>query len=295
MPSAAATVATTTTISSLSASPTTMLMTISIINMRWRPPRLWLEDHERQIAVFSDILPKQVFDARLQQLNRLVRAQCPSSHTEYYVFVFIITCIACSAGFSLAARSADISMWYPLILLLVPAALSFWTSRRRATLVLRIKQFEQALKQTLREFNKKDRIRWSFRRPTAGDPLPTEFRTARLCLIIELGRAEEELPSYQAAVTDAASSIYYPRGLPPPSYSEVNMQELQQNRQHQHQQSSSLASSSRLDGSTLTFPATCSSQTSLIPTVPEPVMVRHQREPVAAAAPAAAPGRTTPS
>lgn len=48
--------------------------------------------------------------------------------------------VACSAGFSLAARSADISMWYPLILLLVPAALSYWTSRRRATFVYRIRQ-----------------------------------------------------------------------------------------------------------------------------------------------------------
>lgn len=76
----------------------------------------------------------------MRQLDRLVRTQCPSTHIEYYVFVFVIACVACSAGFSLAARSADISMWYPLILLLVPAALSYWTSRRRATFVHRIRQ-----------------------------------------------------------------------------------------------------------------------------------------------------------
>ncbi|KAI8139030.1 hypothetical protein BJV82DRAFT_628773 [Fennellomyces sp. T-0311] len=241
----------------------TVLTSMSIINMRWRPPRICFDDYERT-ATFSDLLPKQVFDDRLEQLNRLVRNKCPSSHTEYYVFVFIITCIACSAGFSLAARSADISMWYPLILLVIPAALSFWTSRRRASLVYRIKEFERVLKQTLREFNKSDRVRWSFRRPTGNDSIPVNYRTARLCLIVEISPEEEELPSYQAAVVDSSSSVYFPRGLPPPSYSEANMQQLLQP-----------SSSSRIESSTVgTYPATCSSQTSLLPTIPEPALVR---------------------
>ncbi|KAI9253487.1 hypothetical protein BDA99DRAFT_540739 [Phascolomyces articulosus] len=262
----------------------TVLTSMSIINMRWRPPRIWFEDDELRIATLGDILPKQELETRLKQLNQLVRAQCPSSHIEYYVFIFIITCIACSAGFSLAARSADISMWYPLILLIIPAALSFWTSRRRATLLYRIKQFEQVLKQTLREFNKKDRIQWSFRRPTSDDPLPNKFRTARLCLIIELTRPEEDLPSYQAAVTDVAFPIYYPRGLPPPSYSEANIQELQRSTASASSSSSSTTSSSQMmmieNNSTLAtstlYPPTCTSQTSLLLTVPEPAMVRHE-------------------
>ncbi|KAI7857480.1 hypothetical protein BDC45DRAFT_603524 [Circinella umbellata] len=251
--------------------PSTIITNMSIINMRWQPPRIWFEDNE-QTTLLGDILPKEVFGSRLEQLNQLVRTKCPSSHVESYVFIFIITCIVCSAGFSLAARSTSISMWYPLVLLIVPAALSFWTSRRRATLVYRIKKFEQELKQALQEFNEKDQIIWSFRRPSSDDPLPSKLRTARLCLIIELTQPDEDLPSYQAAVTDVVSPIYYTRGLPPPSYSEANIREVQQ------YSTSSRSSSEILEnsmGTSTIYPATCSSQTSLLLTVPEPAMVRH--------------------
>jgi hypothetical protein len=50
--------------------------------------------------------------------------------------VFVIA----SAAFSLVARAAGVSMWYPLILLIFPAVLSLWTSRRRATMVYRVKE-----------------------------------------------------------------------------------------------------------------------------------------------------------
>ncbi|KAG2227887.1 hypothetical protein INT45_002125 [Circinella minor] len=251
--------------------PPTIITNMSIINMRWRPPRIWFEDNE-QITSLGDILPKEVFDSRLDQLNQLVRTKCPSSHAESYVFIFIITCIVCSAGFSLAARSTSISMWYPLVLLIVPAALSFWTSRRRTTLVYRIKKFEQELKQALQEFNEKDQIIWSFRRPSSDDPLPNNFQTARLCLVIELTQPDEDLPSYQAAVTNVVAPIYYTRGLPPPSYSEANMQEVQQYSTPSRSSSEMLENSM---GTNIIYPPTCSSQTSLLLTVPEPAMVRH--------------------
>ena len=119
-----------------------------------------------------------------------------------------------------------------------------------------------------------DRIRWSFRRPSSDDPLPNKFQTARLCLIVELTRPDEDLPSYQAAVADPVSSVYYTRGLPPPSYSEANMQELlQQNSSLSESTSSGMLENSMCTNGT--YPATCSSETSLLLAVPEPAVVRH--------------------
>ncbi|CDH56487.1 predicted protein [Lichtheimia corymbifera JMRC:FSU:9682] len=242
--------------------PAAPITHINIITLRWMPPRIWFEDHD-QIPSFIEFLPKAIFEERLRQLDRLVRTQCPSTHIEYYVFVFVIACVACSAGFSLAARSADISMWYPLILLLVPAALSYWTSRRRATFVHRIRQFELALKQTLREFNKTDRLKWSFRRPSAHDALPSKYKNARLCLVIQISHYAEELPSYHTAVMSSSIVLDQQTLSPPPSYSQANLQDA-----------SSLSESTATSAPTLLYTSTNSSQTSLPLSHPEPAMVR---------------------
>jgi hypothetical protein len=70
----------------------------------------------------------------------MVRKKYPSSHLDYYIFALAIVFVIASAAFSLVARAAGVSMWYPLILLLFPASLSLWTSRRRATMVNRVKE-----------------------------------------------------------------------------------------------------------------------------------------------------------
>ncbi|KAF7724791.1 hypothetical protein EC973_000748 [Apophysomyces ossiformis] len=87
--------------------------------------------------------------------------------------------------------------------------------------------FERTLKQTLEEFTKTDvshHIRWSFRRPTQDDPLPARYKSARLCLVIEITELDpetallDELPSYQVAISSSGNT-----GTLPPSYSEVTM------------------------------------------------------------------------
>ncbi|KAI9317410.1 hypothetical protein BX666DRAFT_2120977 [Dichotomocladium elegans] len=242
----------------------TIITSMSVITLRWIPPRICWEGYV-QIPSFVDFLPKHIFDERLSQIERLVREKCPSTHVEYYIFVFIIACIVCSAGFSLAARSANISMWYPLILLIVPAALSFWTSRRRSTYVHRIKEFEQALKQMLKDFNKMDRVRWSFRRPSANDTLPIKYKRARLCLVIQISSYSEELPSYQTAVmSNIALDNSFHQPLPPPSYSQIDCPTA----------ASSIAGSSRTP--TLLLDSADSSRSSVYLTQPEQALVRQQ-------------------
>ncbi|KAG0174012.1 hypothetical protein DFQ28_007244 [Apophysomyces sp. BC1034] len=89
--------------------------------------------------------------------------------------------------------------------------------------------FERTLKQTLEEFTKTDathHIRWTFRRPTQDDPLPPSFKSARLCLVVEIVELDpemallDELPSYQVAISSTPNVATLP-----PSYSEVTMRQ----------------------------------------------------------------------
>ncbi|KAI8879617.1 hypothetical protein K501DRAFT_256493 [Backusella circina FSU 941] len=149
------------------------------------------------------MLPKTLVEARIDQLRTLVQDHCPSHHVDFYIFVVAILCVICSAIFTFVARSLSISMWCPLLLLLIPTGLSFWTSKRRSMLLVRIKE----LKQTLKEFTKNDsshRVGWSFQRV---HPDNAPCASTRFCLMImiteldsEMGLNAEELPSYQAAL-----------------------------------------------------------------------------------------------
>ncbi|CAO0800723.1 unnamed protein product [Mucor circinelloides] len=85
-------------------------------------------------------IPQTLAETRVEQLSRLVANQCPSHHVDFYVFTIAVLCVICSAIFTFVARSLHISMWCPLLLLLIPTALSFWTSKRRSTLIIKIKE-----------------------------------------------------------------------------------------------------------------------------------------------------------
>ncbi|KAI9032496.1 hypothetical protein CLU79DRAFT_150446 [Phycomyces nitens] len=114
------------------------LATISVLSRRWRPPTLGSVNIEQHPNIFQ-IVPRDLLDARIDTLDLFVQTSCPSIHLEYYVYVFTVACVVCSAAFSLAARSAGISMWYPLLLLLIPAGLNIWTNQRRSGLIDRIR------------------------------------------------------------------------------------------------------------------------------------------------------------
>ncbi|KAI9272113.1 hypothetical protein EDC94DRAFT_580577 [Helicostylum pulchrum] len=192
-----------------------MIVHFYIVSLRWRPPKV-LIDEESLSRNLSVLLPNTIVEARIDQIRRLVRNHCPSHHIDFYIFLLAVVCIICSAIFTFIARSLNISMWCPLILLLVPTGLSFWTSKRRSTLIVKIKEFESRLKKTLYEFNTNDsnhHINWSLERvPIEQAPC----RSARFCLMIhiteldpEMGIYGEELPTYQVATNNI---------ILPPSY-----------------------------------------------------------------------------
>ncbi|GAN04895.1 hypothetical protein MAM1_0076d04362 [Mucor ambiguus] len=111
-------------------------------------------------------------------------------------------------------------MWCPLLLLLIPTVLSFWTSKRRSTLIIKIKEFESALKKTLYEYTATDQnLKWTLQRVPIDEAPCTSVRFSFVIHITELDPemvyVGEELPSYQAALLNTATPFH------PPSYNEL--------------------------------------------------------------------------
>ncbi|KAI7863855.1 hypothetical protein BDF14DRAFT_1840523 [Spinellus fusiger] len=204
-----------------------VLSGLVIVSRRWRPPLLQVISHEHHRGLLG-LVPKDLFDSRVVHLSQFVKSSCPSVHSEYYIYIFTVTCVLCSAAFSLAARSVGISMWYPLLLLLIPAGLNLWVNHHRSRLVDQIKDFEFNLKKTLKEFTKTDiavhRIKWGARRLKDSDQIKPSHKVGLFCLLVEIisieeGEEPENLPPYQTSI-----SFENLRTMPntlPPSYSEV--------------------------------------------------------------------------
>ncbi|OAD04722.1 hypothetical protein MUCCIDRAFT_108555 [Mucor lusitanicus CBS 277.49] len=197
-----------------------MVACFYIVSLRWKPPKMIMLDEANVISGLSSFIPQAVAEARVEQLNRLVANQCPSHHVDFYVFTIAVLCVICSAIFTFVARSLHISMWCPLLLLLIPTALSFWTSKRRSTLIVKIKEFESALKKTLYEYTATDQnLKWTLQRVPIDEAPCTSVRFSFVIHITELDPemvyVGEELPSYQAALLNTATPFH------PPSYHEL--------------------------------------------------------------------------
>ncbi|KAI8389241.1 hypothetical protein BD560DRAFT_430218 [Blakeslea trispora] len=175
-----------------------ILANLYIVSQRWKPPKLiMLEPQPKIIHRLALYIPDTLTQARLDQLDQLVKEHCPSHHIDFYIFIVAVMCVVCSAVFTFVARSLQISMWCPLLLLLVPTGLSFWTSKRRSTLPTRTKEFESRVKKTLYGFTTVDHLVWSLERVPFNQ---TPFKSAKLCLMIQLTTLEDQLPSYQEAM-----------------------------------------------------------------------------------------------
>lgn len=77
-------------------------------------------------------LPKDQFDSHMATLRQLVRKEYPNIYPDTYMFMSAIGFVIATAAFSIVARGLEISMWYPLLILVAPAILAYWTTRRRS-------------------------------------------------------------------------------------------------------------------------------------------------------------------
>ncbi|ORE18860.1 hypothetical protein BCV71DRAFT_214503, partial [Rhizopus microsporus] len=168
-------------------------MLLYIVSFKWRPAKVIIENENVFMANLSSILPDTLAEERIRQLKQITKERCPSQYIDFYIFLIAVTCIICSAMFTFIARSLNISMWFPLILLIIPTIISFWTSKRRKQMYGEIREFERQVKKALSEFTKHDCsyfIVWSFEKMQL-DKAPCKH--LQLCFMIRVIQLDPEM------------------------------------------------------------------------------------------------------
>lgn len=85
------------------------------------------------IFFFFCKLSQDIFLARLEALDKHIIEEYPHIWLDTYLFFTAICFVIATAAFSIIARAANLSMWYPLTMLVIPAIVGFITTRRRRT------------------------------------------------------------------------------------------------------------------------------------------------------------------
>ncbi|KAJ8654091.1 hypothetical protein O0I10_010302 [Lichtheimia ornata] len=198
------------------------LAVFALVIHRYRPSRLVIAPYE-SYPQLAEYLPKDQFDSHMLTLRQLVRKEYPNIYPDTYMFMSAIGFVIATAAFSIVARGLEISMWYPLLILVAPAILAYWTTRRRSIHYIKINNFQEHLQQCLKDLSELDRphqVRWDYRRlrdyDTARDlHLPPPLNNWSISLVIEAVQIDPEaeviargmtggdtLPSYGAATHD---------------------------------------------------------------------------------------------
>ncbi|ORZ02843.1 hypothetical protein BCR43DRAFT_482264 [Syncephalastrum racemosum] len=200
------------------------LAAFALVVSRYKPTRLVVDDYAayRQLREY---LPREIFDMRIETLRLLVRREYPGLWPDTYMFMVAIALVIATAAFSIVARGLDISMWYPLLILIAPALLAYWTTRRRGMHYLRVSRFQDSLTTCLKEMTTQDiprQVKWDFRRPRHTDTseelhLRESIGQYAIALIIEAFQLDPEvdlvqqrgdiLPSYVAASNDVLLAL----------------------------------------------------------------------------------------
>ncbi|KAI8069128.1 uncharacterized protein B0P05DRAFT_551651 [Gilbertella persicaria] len=190
---------------------------------RWRRSTLYYSDYAKY-SQLREYLPEDIFLSRVTTINRHVYREYPHVWIDTYAFLLAVTFVIATAAFSVIARAVDLSMWYPLILLSVPALVAFFTTRRRNSYYRRLSDYYDSLQSCLKELNSLDvtrQIKWDFRRVRESDTSASMHLKGRLaryninCVIEvvqinienELAQEGEVLPAYDASARDTVLAI----------------------------------------------------------------------------------------
>lgn len=64
-------------------------------------------------------------------IRDMVRKKFPSHWLDTQLFFLAIILVMAAAAFAIVAHAHELAMWYPLLILIVPAMIAYWTTRRR--------------------------------------------------------------------------------------------------------------------------------------------------------------------
>ncbi|KAG2207395.1 hypothetical protein INT47_006870 [Mucor saturninus] len=199
------------------------LATFPLIIRRWKRSILFSGDYA-QYTQLREYLPEDIFLARIEALDSHVLKEYPHVWLDTYLFFIAICFVIATAAFSIIARAAQISMWYPLIMLLIPATIGFVTTRRRNTYYKKLAAYYESLQIVLKEFNSIDvtqQIKWSFRRLRDTDTHSSMHLVSRLSkqninFVVEIVQINmenelleegEHLPAYDTSMMDIVLDI----------------------------------------------------------------------------------------
>ncbi|CAO3589472.1 unnamed protein product [Absidia cylindrospora] len=205
------------------------LAEFALISRKWKPAVLMLKSTNDYSSLLEYIAPNEL-ESRLNTISSLVQNSYPQIWIDTYLFVLAIFFVLFAAAFSIALQataSQREKLWYPLLILIVPVIIAFWTSRRRSEYYERLKIFNELLQKYLKEFNSTDmtrQIKWQHRRLREDDTaealaLPGPLSRWQVVMIIEVIQIDPEdiyplangmdvvLPSYNAAADDIVLDI----------------------------------------------------------------------------------------
>lgn len=199
------------------------LASFPMIIRRWRRSKLFSGDYA-QYTQLREYLPEDIFLSRMDALEKHTIKEYPHIWIDTYLFLTAIMFVIATAAFSIIARAANLSMWYPLIMLSVPAVIAYFTTKRRNAYYRRLASYYEALQSVLKEFNSLDvtrQIKWSFRRLRDTDTalamhLPHSLDRYNINFVIEVIQIDTEtelaeegeiLPAYDTSMMDIVLDI----------------------------------------------------------------------------------------
>ncbi|KAI9262778.1 hypothetical protein BY458DRAFT_514981 [Sporodiniella umbellata] len=227
------------------------LASFPLIVERWKISKLYHLDYVRYRHL-RDYLPEELFRVRLVAIEQHISAQYPQVWMDTYLFAIAISMVGVAAAISIMARASNLSVWYPLLILIIPAAIAIFNTRRRNTYRRRLARYYDSLQGLLKELNSQDvnrHIKWSLRRLRETDNAEDMVLKPPLALyninfIIVVSQidtvtefAGENLPAYNTSMMDVVLDIgprdgqtsnYSSHPLPPAYHASIEMSAVRQ-------------------------------------------------------------------
>ncbi|KAI8098939.1 uncharacterized protein BX664DRAFT_319965 [Halteromyces radiatus] len=200
----------------------------ALISRKWKPAIL-IHKPTEQYTQLLEYISVELLNSRLETIDELVRTSFPRIWIDTYLFFLAIFFVLFAAALSIGLQSNNQrdKLWYPLLILIAPAFIAFWTSRRRGLYYGKLKKFNELLQKCLKEFNSVDtaqHIKWHHRRIREDDTteslaLSPPLSQWQIMLVIEVLQVDPEdihqledqqgmiLPSYHAAIEDLVLDV----------------------------------------------------------------------------------------
>ncbi|KAI8141287.1 hypothetical protein BJV82DRAFT_670906 [Fennellomyces sp. T-0311] len=214
-----------------------VLGTFALVNRRWKPSYVVHSDYETYTQL-ARVIPREIFESRMRTIKQLVLKEFPHVWIETHLFVLAMALVIAAAVFAIIARALAIALWYPLCILILPAIIAYWTTRRRGLKFIKLSKFHDSLQECLKKLTVMDtnyQIRWTYRRLKDVDTseslgLRSPLSSHAITLVIEvtqvdnsIQRRSDILPTYDSVQQDIVLDVGPPAmeerlAFPPPVY-----------------------------------------------------------------------------